>query len=101
MSEQKYVTNIFQFSSELEFFTIATIAGIISFKFINKIYEELYDPIITSIIPDDSCMQTYYIGNVPVRYGVIMREFIKWILLIMLLMLLYNYIETPYSNVQK
>ncbi len=93
MGETEYITNIFRFSSELEFLTIATIAGIISVKFVNKLYEELYEPMLHTIIPDDYCLKIYHVGKVPIRYGILMREFIKWVLLIIMLMLIHNYIQ--------
>lgn len=94
MNQPTYVTNIIDFTSaELKFLTLATIAGIVTFKFLGRLYDEVYDPIMHSIIPDEYCTQIYYIGNVPVRPGYAMREFVKWLVLVIIIMFIYNLIK--------
>lgn len=78
---------------ELEVLTVAMIAGIISVKFVSKLYEELYEPFVHKIIPDEKCLQTCHIGNVPIKYGLLMREFIKWSLLIIVLIVIHKCIR--------
>ncbi len=98
LRELKSINDILKFSSELQIITIGTIAGIISFKFVSRIYEELYEPIIHSFIPDEYCLKISSNGPFSIKYGIIIREFIKWIILIILLILIHLFFKNIQSK---
>lgn len=83
----------FQFISKTQLITIAIIGSFITIKFLNALYENLYEPIVDVIIESKQC-DNYYIkiGEYHIQIGTIIKEFIKWFLLIIVLMLAYNII---------
>ncbi|XWV26552.1 putative orfan [Tupanvirus soda lake] len=98
----KYAVNIYskimkpiydplEFIGKIELFTIAIIGSFITMKFLNAMYENIYEPMV-DVIVDSEKTDNYYvkIGNYYVQMGMIVKEFIKWFLLIILLMIIYN-----------
>lgn len=100
MSEPIY--NPFQFISKVELFTIAIIGSFITMKFLNAIYENLYEPALDVVI-DTEKSDKYYIkmGKYYVQAGMIIKEFIKWFILIILLMLIYNLFIGRHKKIEK
>jgi len=80
-----------KFISKIELFTIAIIGSFITMKFLNAMYENIYEPVIDVVI-DSEKTDNYYIkvGKYYVQIGMIIKEFIKWFLLILILMIVYN-----------
>jgi hypothetical protein len=85
------IYNPFEFIDKVELFTIAMIGSFVTLKFLNAIYENLYEPFLDSII-DSEHAEKYYIqiGKYYVQIGFIFKEFIKWFAVVILLMILYN-----------
>lgn len=80
-----------EFIGKVELLTIAIVGSFISFKFLNGLYENLYEPAINTIIDSDKTDKYYVkIGKYYVQLDMILKEFIKWILLVLLLMIIYN-----------
>ena len=100
MSEPIY--DPFQFISKVELFTIAIIGSFITMKFLNAIYENLYEPALDVVI-DTEKSDKYYIkmGKYYVQAGMIIKEFIKWFILIILLMLIYNLFIGRHKKIEK
>lgn len=91
------VYNPMKFLSAAEIITIAVLASFVTMKLLNVLYENLYEPAIESVV-DSKKTEDYYvkIGRYYVQVDTIVKEFIKWIVLILLLMLLYNiFLKTP------
>ncbi len=80
-----------EFIGKIELFTIAIIGSFITMKFLNAMYENIYEPVLDVVI-DSEKTDDYYIkiGKYYVQIGMIIKEFIKWFLLILILMILYN-----------
>jgi large-conductance mechanosensitive channel len=97
MSEPVY--NPVQFLTGAEIITIAIIASFVTMKFLNSLYENIYEPMIETIV-DSKTTGDYYvkIGKYYVQVGMIIKEFIKWFLLILVLMLLYNFIRNKNTD---
>ena len=83
----------FEFVGKIEILTVAIIGSFITIKFLNSIYENIYEPTIDNIIGSEQS-DNYYIkiGKYYVQIGAIIKEFIKWLLLIVILMIIYNII---------
>ena len=97
MSEPIY--DPFHFISKWQLFTIAIVGSFITMKFLNAIYENYYEPTI-DIVLDSEKTDKYYIkiGKYYVQAGAIIKEFIKWFILIILLMLIYNLFIRKYNK---
>lgn len=82
-----------EFISKIELFTIAIIGSFITMKFLNAMYENIYEPVLDVVI-DSEKTDDYYIkiGKYYIQAGMIIKEFIKWVLLILILMIVYNII---------
>ena len=80
-----------EFMSQAELFTIAMLGSFVTWKFLNALYDNVYEPAVDIVI-DSTETDKYYvkIGKHYVQIGMLIKEFIKWLLLIIILMLLYN-----------
>jgi len=80
-----------EFMKKIELLTIAIFGSFITIKFLNALYDHLYEPAVDVIIDSDKS-DNYYIkiGKYYIQMGMIIKEFIKWFLLIILLMIIYN-----------
>ena len=89
MSEPIY--DPFEFIGKIGLLTIAIIGSFITMKFLNAVYESIYEPAI-DVFMDTEKSDNYYIkiGKYYVQASMIIKEFIKWIILIIILMLIYN-----------
>lgn len=80
-----------EFVGKIELLTIAVLGSFITWKFLNSLYDNIYEPTIDVLV---NCEKTekYYIkiGKYYIQIGMIFREFIKWIVLIIILMIIYN-----------
>lgn len=83
----------FKFIKEVEIITIALVGSFITMKFLNALYENIYEPTI-DICVDSEKADKYYlkVGKYYIQAGNIVKEIIKWLLLIVILMLLYNWL---------
>ena len=82
-----------EFIGKIELLTIAILGSFITMKFLNAMYDNIYEPVIDIMI-DSEKPDKYYIkiGKYYIQAGLIMKEFIKWFLLIIILMIVYNII---------
>lgn len=87
----------FEFISKIEIFTIAIIGSFITMKLLNSLYENIYEPCVDVMINSEKT-DSYYIsvGNYYIPAGLIIKEFIKWFLLLLILMIFYNVIMCKY-----
>lgn len=87
----KQIYDPFKFIGTIRLVTIAIVGSFVTMKFLNALYENLYEPTI-DIIVDSKNTDKYYvkIGEYQVQIDVIFKEFIKWIILVILLMIIYN-----------
>lgn len=81
----------FEFVKKVEIFTIAFIGSFITMKLLNAFYENMYEPIVDNL-SDTEKTDKYYVkmGNYYLQTRVIFKEALKWILLVLILMLIYN-----------
>lgn len=89
----KRIYDPIQFIGEIEIFTIAMLCSFITWKLLNSLYDNLYEPAIELFINlGDS--EKYYIkiGNYYINIGIVFKELIKWIILLVVIMILYNVI---------
>ena len=81
----------FEFISKIELLTIAMLGSFITFKLLNSIYDNMYEPTIDMIVNSEKTDKYYVkIGKYYVQPAMIFKEFIKWIIFIIFLMLVYN-----------
>jgi hypothetical protein len=80
-----------EFMNKIELFTIAVIGSFITMKFLDAMHENLYEPFIAMVV-DSEQTDGYYIklGKYYVHADMIIKEFIKWFLLLIILMIIYN-----------
>lgn len=81
------------FFKQFEILTLATIASLVTFKMLSNIYDDVYVPIIHSCVPNSHCGQTIYIGNVPIKYGIVLREILKWLIMIIIIAFIYKILK--------
>lgn len=83
-----------KFVNKIELFTFAIIGSFITMKFLNAIYENIYEPAVDVVVNSDKCDHYYInIGKYYIQTSMIIKEFIKWIMLIIILMFVYNLIH--------
>jgi len=85
------IYNPIEFVQEIELFTVAMIGSFASWRLMNIIYDNIYEPIVDVMI-DGEKTDKYYaiIGRYNIQIGIVVKEIIKWIIMIIFLMLLYN-----------
>jgi hypothetical protein len=77
----------------MQLFTITMLASFFTWKLLNGIYENIYEPMIDTIIPDEECEKhTMLINNHRMRIGFLFKELVKYLVLIIFLMIIYNII---------
>ena len=80
-----------EFINKIELLSIAIIGSFITLKFLNALYDNLYEPAVDVLIDADKSDKYYFrIGKYYIQIGMVIKEFIKWLLLIVLLMIIYN-----------
>lgn len=91
--------NPLEFIGKVEIITVAIIGSFVTLKLLNVIYENLYEPAIEILISSKNTDKYYLkIGRYYIQAGMIIKEFIKWIILIILLMISYNLIVGNKKN---
>lgn len=90
----KQIYDPFEFSNAIKIITFTTIGSFISWRFLNSIYDNVCTPAIDTLVNADGANK-YCIkfGDYYLRADIIIKEFIKWLILILLLMLAYNLIN--------
>lgn len=83
----------FEFIGKIELLTIAFLGSFITMKFLNSMYENIYEPAIDIIINSEDTNDYYIkIGKYYVQASGIIKELIKWVILLIVLMILYNWL---------
>jgi len=87
----KEIYDPIEFIDTVQFLTIAIIGSFVTYKFLNVLYDHLYEPAIDIFINCDKT-DKYYIklGQYYVQMDIIFKEFIKWVILLIFLMIVYN-----------
>ena len=81
------------FMTHAELFTITMLGSFVTWKFLNALYDNLYEPAIDILIESKESEKYYIkIGDHYVQAGMLVKEFIKWALLIIVLMIFYNFV---------
>lgn len=87
----KQIYDPLEFVDEAELFTITMLASFVTLKFLNAMYENVYEPVIDAVMDSESTDKYYIkIGKNYIQIGMIIKEIIKWIILIVFLMIVYN-----------
>jgi hypothetical protein len=79
------------FLNKINIFTIAVIGSFITWKLLNCLYINIYEPIV-DVLVDSKETDKYYmkIGKYYVQLDVVFKEFIKWMIVVVFLMVMYN-----------
>jgi large-conductance mechanosensitive channel len=90
----KHKYNPITFVTTIELFTIGVLGSFVTWKLLNSIYENVYEPYVDYVM-DEKEYDTYYIsiGTHKLNIGFLLKEFFKWIIVIIVLMILYNWIN--------
>lgn len=80
-----------EFLNKINIFTIAVIGSFITWKLLNCLYLNIYEPMIDIII-DGEDTDKYYVkmGKYYIQLDIIFKEFIKWLIIVFVLMFIYN-----------
>jgi large-conductance mechanosensitive channel len=82
-----------EFVNKGNIFTLAVIGSFITYKLCNSLYTNLYEPIIDTVVDNESASSYYVkIGKHHVQLDIIFKEIIKWIIIVIFLMVIYNII---------
>lgn len=88
-----------EFINKIELLSIAIIGSFFTIKFLNALYENLYEPTIDIMVNSEKTDKYYVkIGKYYVQIGMIFKEFVKWVLLILLLMIFYNVLVHKFNK---
>ncbi len=80
-----------EFINKVEILTIAIVGYFITMKFLNAIYNNLYEPAMDILIDSEKSDNYYFkVGKYYIQTNTIVKEFIKWFLVIIILMIIYN-----------
>lgn len=80
-----------EFLKKINIFTIAVIGSFITWKLLNCLYLNVYEPAIDTLIESNHAERYYAImGKYYINLDVILKEFIKWIIVVVILMFMYN-----------
>ncbi len=90
--------NPLEFVGQIEILTLTIIGSFITMKFLNIIFDNLYQPVMDTIINSDLADKYYLrIGKYYVQADTIIKEFIKWFVIIILLMIFHNIYTQKYK----
>lgn len=91
-----------KFMNEVGLFTMAFVVSFVTWKLLNALYDNLYEPSIENIICTNSTDKYYLkIGKQYIQLNIVFKEIIKWIIVIIFLMLLYNIIKKIEERINK
>lgn len=91
ISDIKTIYDPIEFIGKVEVFTIAVLGSFITLKLLHSLYDNLYEPLIDLCVDSDESDKYYIrIGKYYVQIGMIFKEVIKWVVLLIFLMILYN-----------
>ena len=80
-----------EFIGKIELITITIVGSFVTWKFINALYENMYEPFIDVMIESNHCDE-YYVrfGNKYIKIGQLVKDFIKWVIILIIIMIIYN-----------
>jgi len=89
----KHIYDPIEYIQNYELLTFVTVGSFVTWKLLNVLYEDVYEPILNNAIPNSTCEKHYvFLHDNKIKVGYIYREIIKWIVLIILIMILHNII---------
>src|SRR3990167_10414614 len=78
--------------------SFAVIGSMVTWSFLSSFREHLYDPLIDAAIPNSTFDEwKIKIGNEHINFGLILKSGIKWILIMIVLFLIYEYIKPNFT----
>lgn len=90
-----------KFINEIGLLTMAFVVSFVTWKLLNTLYDNLYEPAVDTIVSNDHTDKYYFkLGKQYIQLNLVFKEIIKWIIVIIFLMLVYNVvkkIETKYK----
>jgi hypothetical protein len=88
------IYNPLKFVQQIELLTLTMIGSFASWRLMNVIYDNIYEPVVDHLV-DCGGTDKYYlkIGRYYVQIGIVFKEIIKWIIIVIVLMLIYNIIN--------
>lgn len=93
------ISDPIEFVSKIEIMTVTIFGSFITVKFLNALYEHLYEPAIDTIIKTEEHDDYYMkLGNYYVQISAVVKEFFKWALLLILIMIIYNVVKRYKKN---
>ena len=88
-----------QFISKVELFSVAIVGSFATMKFLNALYDNLYEPAIEALFDTEKSDKYYFkLGKYYIQIGMVIKEFIKWILILVVLMIIYNIFIAPHTS---
>ena len=86
-----YVYDPVVFVSKVKIFSLAVVGSFVTMKLINSLYDCLYEPVINNWIKP-TYSENYYlpIGRDMVKIDSLVKDILKWLILIIILMIIYN-----------
>jgi len=84
----------FEFMSKVELFTFTILGSFVTWKLMNTIYDHFFSQVIDVAIDGKNCDEyVLKVGKNYIRIGIIINDFIKWIVVIIVLMMIYNALQ--------
>ena len=89
-------TDPISYAIEQKWLSFAVIGSIFTWKLISSLREYIFDPILDQALPDKKFnIFDIPLGDEQLRLGALLKEFIKWIIVILILYLIYKYTSLP------
>ena len=80
-----------EFIDKIELVTITMIGTFATWRLLNVVFDNIYEPIIDNMISEKKTDEYYAkIGRYYIQIGIVMKEFIKWVIMLIFLMLIFN-----------
>lgn len=82
------------FVSKVEIISFAVLGSFVTYRFFNSLYDNLYEPTLDNVVKAKNTHKYYIkIGSSYIQVENIIKDTIKWLLIILILMILYNIIS--------
>jgi len=92
---QNTIYDPIEFIDKIELLTITMIGTFATWRLMNVLFDNIYEPIIDNIISEKRTDEYYTkFGRYYIQIGTVMKEFIKWIVMLIFLMLVFNIMKS-------
>jgi len=82
------------FVSKVEIISFAVLGSFVTYRFFNSLYDNLFDPSLDYVVHAKNTHKYYIkIGSSYVQIENIIKDTIKWLILILILMIIYNVVS--------